>query len=763
MSQNIKVCIRMRPLLQHEDVEFWQTDEIQNTITTTNFYNDPHELISESYNISITNNTKSNKEMKKALIDSIYSPQKFSFDKVYSPNSITQNIYKDMCKDVTKSVLNGFNCSIFMYGQTTSGKTFTMLGSPNSPGILPCSLRDVFRYIENNENENISFNVYCSYIEIYNENIHDLLTDANYLKLIDDNKYGVVVAGAKRVKINNFNDGIGIKDFGEENRKYRETLINEYSSRSHSIFQIFIESNEIKKENDDNLDYSKNKYSCLNLIDLAGSERINEYENKNDGTGETGYINKSLFVLANVINKLAENKKNNHIPYRDSKLTRLLSQALGGNSMTTIICTVSPASVNYYQTLSTLRFAMRAKNVKLKPNVNEFLDEKGKIEYYKNEVKRLKNELMNKKNIFNEQGYSDNNYNNNEEGKYKTNENYEDDNFRNLYLNEKIKCEEYKRELDLLKKQIGNNNIGVMQQTFNPNFNLNNNLNDNHNIGKINEFKGTFNPNFSGGNNNINTENNYIDNVISQYSDGNIEHINQWQDETNKLSQEYKNALSNLKSDYENKIKNLHNTISNENSVKITMNNVNTKGNNIYDENYKKTNLLKNINPNMNKNSYQNSNQNSNENNQNLNNYLTQEIENFDNDDIIEKIKEGTIFNSITLNFQSTSNIFEENVKNLRATYESKIDILEKTMDYYKSYIENYYRKKIQQTRNTNMDSVELIEGNLPIMTITNEHNNSLKKLRELYDAKIKELETIFFATLRNITAKRMDDMTKNN
>ena len=763
MSQNIKVCIRMRPLLQHEDVEFWQTDETQNTITTTNFYNDPHELLSESYNISITNNTKSNKEMKKALIDSIYSPQKFSFDKVYSPNSITQNIYKDMCKDVTKSVLNGFNCSIFMYGQTTSGKTFTMLGSPNSPGILPCSLRDVFRYIENNENENISFNVYCSYIEIYNENIHDLLTDANYLKLIDDNKYGVVVSGAKRVKINNFNDGIGIKDFGEENRKYRETLINEYSSRSHSIFQIFIESNEIKKENDDNLDYSKNKYSCLNLIDLAGSERINEYENKNDGTGETGYINKSLFVLANVINKLAENKKNNHIPYRDSKLTRLLSQALGGNSMTTIICTVSPASVNYYQTLSTLRFAMRAKNVKLKPNVNEFLDEKGKIEYYKNEVKRLKNELMNKKNIFNEQGYSDNNYNNNEEGKYKTNENYEDDNFRNLYLNEKIKCEEYKRELDLLKKQIGNNNIGVMQQTFNPNFNLNNNLNDNHNIGKINEFKGTFNPNFSGGNNNINTENNYIDNVISQYSDGNIEHINQWQDETNKLSQEYKNALSNLKSDYENKIKNLHNTISNENSVKITMNNVNTKGNNIYDENYKKTNLLKNINPNMNKNSYQNSNQNSNENNQNLNNYLTQEIENFDNDDIIEKIKEGTIFNSITLNFQSTSNIFEENVKNLRATYESKIDILEKTMDYYKSYIENYYRKKIQQTRNTNMDSVELIEGNLPIMTITNEHNNSLKKLRELYDAKIKELETIFFATLRNITAKRMDDMTKNN
>ena len=760
----------MRPLLQHEDVEFWQTDETQNTITTTNFYNDPNELLSESYNISLSNNQKNTKEMKKALIDSIYSPQKFSFDKVYSPNSITQNIYKDMCKDVTKSVLKGFNCSIFMYGQTTSGKTFTMLGSPNSPGILPCSLRDVFRFIENNDNENISYNVYCSYIEIYNENIHDLLTDANYLKLIDDNKYGVVVAGAKRVKINNFNDGIGIKDFGEENRKYRETLINEYSSRSHSIFQIFIESNEIKKEDNDNLDYSKNKYSCLNLIDLAGSERINEYENKNEQTGETGYINKSLFVLANVINKLAENKKNNHIPYRDSKLTRLLSQALGGNSLTTIICTVSPASVNYYQTLSTLRFAMRAKNVKLKPNVNEFLDDKGKIEFYKNEVKRLKNELMSKKNFEEVNLYKGEDVNNLYEENYglRNNENYgnnDNENYKNLYLNEKAKCDEFKKELDLLKKQIGNNS--QLQQTFNPNFNIQNgglNINQSNN----NEFKGTFNPNFSNvNNNNLNDGNNYIDNIISQYADGNIEHDNQWQNETNKLSQEYKNALLSLKSDYVNKIKNLHNTISNETSVKNTNSNIiNTTGNNFYDENNikKDDNKLRNKNNNNNNqniNYSSNINQNIISNNPNLNNYETEEIENFGNDDIIEKIKTGTIYNSISLNYQPQSNNFEDNVKNLRATYESKIDTLEKTMDYYKSYIENYYRKKIQKTRNTNMDSVELIEGNLPIMTITNEHNNTLKKLRDLYDAKIKELETIFFSTLRTITAKRMDDMSK--
>ena len=387
----IRVCIRVRPLLDHEDVEFWQTDKEKNIIYTDNYYSDQNEIINESY--ALTNNlgnkslSYAKKDVKKLLIDSIYAPQKFYFDRVYSIDCDSQLIYKEMCKDVVSSSLDGYNGSIFMYGQTTSGKTFTMLGSPNNPGILPCTLRDIFIKINKitKENPNINYKVYCSYIEIYNENIHDLLTDSNFLKLVDDKKYGVIVAGAKKVRIENFETGIGIKDFGEENRKYRETLFNEYSSRSHSIFQIFIESFEIREEDN----FSKSKYSCLNLIDLAGSERINEYETKNITTGETGYINKSLFVLANVINKLAENPQNKkvHIPYRDSKLTRLLSQALGGNSLTTIICTVSPASINYYQTLSTLRFATRAKSVKLKVTSNEYMDGKEKREYYKNEIK----------------------------------------------------------------------------------------------------------------------------------------------------------------------------------------------------------------------------------------------------------------------------------------------------------------------------------------------------------------------------------------
>ena len=195
-------------------------------------------------------------------------------------------------------------------------------------------------------------NIYCSYIEIYNEKINDLLNNSNNLKLIDDKKYGTIVSGAKRVKIKNFDQGIAIKDYGEENRKYRETLINEYSSRSHCIFQIYLEQFHLDEEGEVN----RSCFSCLNLVDLAGSERINEKENKRKNIGETGYINKSLFMPTNVINKLAENSssmnnKKNYIPYRDSKLTRLLSQSLGGNSLTTIICNISPATMNYYQTL----------------------------------------------------------------------------------------------------------------------------------------------------------------------------------------------------------------------------------------------------------------------------------------------------------------------------------------------------------------------------------------------------------------------------
>jgi centromeric protein E len=175
-------------------------------------------------------------------------------------------------------------------------------------------------------------------------------------------------------------------NYGEEHRSYRETNIHEHSSRSHTIFKVFIES----KRNSDGI----SKFSCLNLIDLAGSERLNEFEMRGQSQmEETGHINKSLFILANVVNKLAEGKKNTYIPYRDSKLTRILRNALGGNSLSTMICTISPAAMNYHLTLSTLRFATRAKTVQNRPRINEVIEESMMANALRAELIKLKEEL----------------------------------------------------------------------------------------------------------------------------------------------------------------------------------------------------------------------------------------------------------------------------------------------------------------------------------------------------------------------------------
>ena len=445
--QNIKVYIRMRPLLKYEDEIFWEINKEKNIIFTINCF----------YSEDINNNSSIKDN---SFQNFIFSPKKFIFDKIYPSNYESQFIYQETCQDTIKNLINGINGSIFMYGQTTSGKTFTMLGSPNSPGILPCTLNDIFILINKslNYNENINYNIYCSYIEIYNEKINDLLNNnSTNLKLIEDKNYGTIVSGTKRVKIKNFQEGIAIKDYGEENRKYRETLINEYSSRSHCIFQIYLEQFHL----DENENITKSYYSCLNLIDLAGSERLSDNKKNVKYIGETNYINKSLFMLTNVINKLAENSssfnKNKYIPYRDSKLTRLLSQSLGGNSITTIICTISPAKINYNQTLSTLNFASRAKCVKLEAKKNEYFDDKDKISYYQNEIKKLKEQLkIGNNNFINEENIY-NNLSQNEYNKiindYKNLSN-ELNMYKKLYLKEKQKTEKYEANINKNGKNI---------------------------------------------------------------------------------------------------------------------------------------------------------------------------------------------------------------------------------------------------------------------------------------------------------------------
>ena len=405
-TTSIKIAIRIRPLLPHEDFEYWVVDTSKNLISSKsdkkNYNNNPNQSFSYFKNDNkkfdlIPNNIQ---KINQLLLDNICPPQLFKFDKIFTKDITSEKIYLDICQDVIKNFIKGINGTIFVYGQTTSGKTYTMLGNMEYPGILPCALKNLFDLLE--KEKNIKFKLYCSYIEIYNEIIHDLLGDATGCKIIEDNNYGLIVPEAQKIYINTFQDGIKLKDIGEEKRQYKNTIINEYSSRSHTIFQLFLETS----TQDEESNTIRNKYSLLNLVDLAGSERINNSEN-NKNNNETGYINKSLFALSNVINKLSENK-NNYIPYRDSKLTRLLSVALGGGSLVTIICNISPSANNFFQTVSTLRFANRAKKIKLKPTINERIINKYNQNDEISDKNKNKNEIIeNGKNI----GY--NIYNNN--------------------------------------------------------------------------------------------------------------------------------------------------------------------------------------------------------------------------------------------------------------------------------------------------------------------------------------------------------------
>ena len=373
-SELIKVCVRVRPLLKpYEDEEAWHASASTHSIlsaTPSQSLPDVSVLLKE-------------RDLRRKYADTL-GPQQFVFDYVYGPEVSSQTIYQQLCRPIVHSVLSGYNGTVFMYGQTTSGKTYTMLGTPEEPGVLPCAIRDVFQNISRDLDHDYS--IWVSYLEIYNEQINDLLVPGSTgLKVKDDPKTGIAVAGLKQQQVWSFDQVLILLNYGEEHRAYRETTIHEHSSRSHTLFKLFVES--VGKQE------GRLKYGALNLVDLAGSERLGEFEVRGqEQMGETGHINKSLFVLANVINKLAEGR-NQHIPYRDSKLTRVLSQALGGNSLTAIVCTVSPAAMNFYQTLSTLRFATRAKTVRNAPQINEILDDATAAAEYRAEVLHLRSEL----------------------------------------------------------------------------------------------------------------------------------------------------------------------------------------------------------------------------------------------------------------------------------------------------------------------------------------------------------------------------------
>jgi len=321
--------------------------------------------------------------------DSMESEKTFTFDFVYDWTSSQEEIYKQTAFPIVESVLEGFNGTIFAYGQTGTGKTFTMEGKPDPPeqrGIIPRAFQQIFQIIELTS-KNRQFLVRCSFLELYNEEIRDLLSKnvKNKLDIRENKDQGVFVKDLTAFMVHDMNDLLVKLQVGRENRVTGETKMNRDSSRSHSLFTVTVEMSEVQEGQ------NKIRVGKLNLVDLAGSERQSKTQATGDRFKEAININQSLTTLGNVISALVD-PKSSHIPYRDSKLTRLLQDSLGGNTKTVMIANIGPADYNYDETLSTLRYANRAKNIKNKPRINE--DPKdAMIRQFQEEIEKLKHQL----------------------------------------------------------------------------------------------------------------------------------------------------------------------------------------------------------------------------------------------------------------------------------------------------------------------------------------------------------------------------------
>ncbi|KAF9325466.1 hypothetical protein BG006_011070 [Podila minutissima] len=373
-TENVTVTVRIRPFSNSElkvaggVTQVWEVNDGSNIV-----YNDDYAV-----------NTR------KAAVD-------YAYDHALT-GSDNELIYNTSVKNLVQSAMEGYNGTVFAYGQTSSGKTYTMSGTETQPGITPRAVEDVFKYIrENSERE---FLLRVSYMEIYNESIRDLLSpEAIDLRIHEDKRRGVYVSPLKEEIVTTPIQVMRIIERGDYQRHVSSTDFNAHSSRSHSIFQITVESRERSSAMSGSptawkpagaKSASAVRVSQLNLIDLAGSEKASsDVERRKEGA----FINKSLLTLGTVISKLTE-EKGAHIPYRDSKLTRILQSSLNGSARVSVISTISPSYLNVEESNNTLKFAARVKKVVTRAQTNQVMDDKALLEKYRREISELKAQLM---------------------------------------------------------------------------------------------------------------------------------------------------------------------------------------------------------------------------------------------------------------------------------------------------------------------------------------------------------------------------------
>lgn len=372
-EQSIKVAVRVRPLLPSErdgnEVKTWEwtTNSIQLLESETSIYN--------QYSKTVT------------------VKQAYQFDHLFNPESTNEIIFDNVVRNIVQSAMEGFHGSVFTYGQTSSGKTFTMNGDKNQPGIIPQAIAECFDQVQSMPGRDFILRV--SYLEVYNEQIKDLLSmEPVPVRIQHDPKRGTVLSGVKEQVVLNTQQVLSLIKSGEAHRHVGSTDMNEKSSRAHTLFKIIIESTSSSGK-------EPVRVSSLYLVDLAGSESAKMTNSKGERAREAKHINQSLLTLSTIIQRLSEDRggpnggpRKQHLPYRDSKLTRILESALDGNAQIGIICTVSPTFKCVDETSNTLKFASRAKMIKMAAKINETIDDKTLLRVYKEEIEQLRVRLQ---------------------------------------------------------------------------------------------------------------------------------------------------------------------------------------------------------------------------------------------------------------------------------------------------------------------------------------------------------------------------------
>ncbi|NXC05278.1 KI18A protein, partial [Orthonyx spaldingii] len=355
VCNHVKVVVRVRPETQKEKHSSFS--RVVHVIDQHVLVFDPKEEEVSFFNGKRLTHRDINKRQRKDL--------KFMFDAIFDDSSSQLEVFEHTTKSLIDGFLNGYNCTVLAYGATGAGKTHTMLGSPEDPGVMYLTMMTLYKRMDQIK-EDKTCDVAVSYLEVYNEQIRDLLVNSGPLAVREDAQQGVVVQGLTLHQPKSAEEILQMLDYGNKNRTQHATDVNASSSRSHAVFQIYLRQQDKTASINQNIRVAK-----MSLIDLAGSERANATNAKGARFVEGTNINRSLLALGNVINALADPKSKKHIPYRNSKLTRLLKDSLGGNCRTIMIAAISPSSLFYDDTYNTLKYANRAKDIKssLKSNV----------------------------------------------------------------------------------------------------------------------------------------------------------------------------------------------------------------------------------------------------------------------------------------------------------------------------------------------------------------------------------------------------------